>query len=197
MDDRSIAMNFLSINAYRFLGGDRSEHDVERPPAENSTEWADIVKALASTCPNVFPNVPPQELLQKVQHAGGYAFINLPMGSGSLRRVHCVYFCIMRTRLFWNVLCFSYQANLHTNRIFHISPQMLYKQCCALKDDGRSTVLQLPEQIDPARHRPEWDDFSKLLPISPSRTLHYNFPNHENKELVSKMGYFSDLKNLI
>ena len=184
-------MNILPINAFRFLGGDRSEHDVERPPAENNTEWADIVKALASTCPNVFPNVPPQELLEKVQHAGGYAFINLPMGSSSLYRVHCVYFCMMRTRLFWNVLCFAYQANLHTNRIFHISPQMLYKQCSALKGDGSSTVLQLPEKIDADRHRPEWDNYF----ISSTQTILYNFPGIKDKELVSKIQY-SDWKEL-
>lgn len=182
-------MNYLPINAYRFLGGDRSEHDVERPPAENNTEWADIVKALASTCPNVFPNVPPPESLQKVQHAGGYAFINLPMKEHL--RVHCVYFCMMHTRLFWNVLCFAYREAFHTNRIFHISPQMLYKQCCTLKADGSSTVLPLPEKIDADRHRPEWDNFF----ISSTQTILYNFPGIKDKELVSKIQY-SDWKEL-
>ena len=187
MDDRSITMNYLPINAYRFLVGDRSEHDVERPPAGNNTEWADIVKALASTCPNVFPNVPPPESLEKVQHAGGYAFINLPMKEHS--RVHCVYFCVMHTRLFWNVLCFAYQEAFHTNRIFHMTPRLLYMQCCKLGD--KSAALRLPEKIDADRHRPEWDNFS----ISSPQTLLYNFPGIKYKELVSKIQYL-DWKEL-
>ena len=148
----------IQIQAFRFLGGNRSEMD-KRSERPASREWQEIVNKLASTVPNVFPTCPgPRE----IEQAKGLSFINVPMGKPGMRS-HTVYFAIQAEggRSFFNVLCFAYhEGDVSLRELAALSPYDWWIICKQLT--ASDTKLTLPEK-NTGPELPEWDGKKALF----------------------------------
>lgn len=148
----------IQIQAFQFLGGNRSEMD-KRSERPASREWYEIVNKLASTVPNVFPTCPgPRE----IEQAKGLSFINVPMGKPGMRS-HTVYFAIQAEggRSFFNVLCFAYHEDeVSLRKLAALSPYDWWIICKQLT--ASDTKLTLPEKNTGAE-LPEWDGKKALF----------------------------------
>ena len=148
----------IQIQAFQFLGGNRSELD-KKSDGLAPSEWQEIVKKLASTVPNVFPTCPgPRE----IEQTKGLSFINVPMSELGMR-VHTVYFAVNAAagRAFFNVLSIAYHEETASLRdLAALSPADWWSICEQLMPGD--TKITLPEK-NTELDLPEWDGKKALF----------------------------------